>query len=108
MGSGDLIDVTNVKVDEKSNKKVKHSLRGATGVVKGVVETTVTFDADVSEEGAEADWGALVRGDTIKQLRVKVPGETITVTGGFDTRSLELPMDDAIKVSLTFVGITTA
>jgi hypothetical protein len=107
LANGDLIDVTNVKVDITNNAKQVHTIRqkGA-GITLGVEETTVTFDAVVSEEGAERDYLRDIKKGIIRKLRVKVPEETITVNGMAQARSLELPLDDAVKYSITFIGHT--
>jgi hypothetical protein len=107
LGSGDLVDVTNVKVNHTNNAKQVHTLnRSGAGVVKGNEETTVTYDAVVSEDGAERDYFSLVKTGGIVQLRVKVPGETITVDGAYKSRSFDLPLDAEVKLSLEFVGHT--
>lgn len=107
-GAGDLIDVTNVKVTTTNNGKQVHTIRrkGA-GITLGTEETTVTFDSVISEEGQERDYFKKVKKGTIQQLRIKVPGETLTVQGSYTTRDFELPLDDAIKLSLTFIGHLT-
>lgn len=107
MDNGDLIDVTNVKHDIKNNAKQVHTLRQkGSGVTLGLEETTVSFDAVVSEDGPERDYMKAIKKGTIKQLRIKIPGETITVIGVASSRSLELPIDDAIKYSIEFIGHT--
>jgi len=108
LGSGDLIDVTNVKVDTTNNSKQVHTLRkkGA-GITMGTEETTVTYDAVISEDGPERDYFALVKSGLIKQLRIKVPTKTISVNGIYKDVGLELPLDDSIKESLTFIGHMT-
>jgi len=105
LGSGDLIDVTNVKVDHTNNAKQVHTIRqkGA-GISLGTEETTVSFDSVISEDGAERDYFEALKKGLVRQLRVKVPGETITVNGVFKDRSYDLPLDDSIKLSLTFIG----
>lgn len=107
MDSGDLIDVTNVKHDITNNAKQVHTIRqkGA-GVTLGVEETTISFDAVVSEDGPERDYLRFLKTGTIKQIRIKIPGETISVNGIFSTRGMELPLDAEIKFSLTFIGKT--
>ncbi len=106
-GAGDLIDVTNVKVTQTNNAKQVHTIRqkGA-GITLGVEETTVTFDSVISQDGQERDYFTLVKKGTITQLRMKLPVETITVNGTFQSRDFELPLDDSIKLSITFVGHT--
>ena len=105
MDSGDLIDVTDVKVSTTNNASQVHTLRqkGA-GVTLGVEETTVTFNTVVSQEGSEADYFRMVKAGTIKQLRIKIPVETIIVNGVYQMEDLELPLDAPIKQSLTFIG----
>ena len=108
MDSGDLVAVTNVKITTTDNSKQVHTIRvrGA-GVTQGNEETTITFDAVIDEYGEEADWLAFVKQQQIKQLRLKIPGRTITANGKFQTADYELPLDDAIKVSITFIGHIT-
>jgi predicted secreted protein len=107
MGNGDLLQVTNVKIDHTNNAKQVHTIRrkGA-GITLGVEETTVSFDAVVDEEGSERDYLKMLKRGQIKQLRVKVPGETLTITGTVSALSKELPLDSEIKYSITFIGRT--
>ena len=71
LDTGDLLDVTNVKLDATNNSKQVHTLRrkGA-GVTLGTEETTITFGVAVSEEGLERDYLTMVKRGTIKQLRL--------------------------------------
>ncbi len=105
MTTGDLVDVTNVKIDTTNNAKQVHTIRqkGA-GITLGNEETTVTFDIVVSEDGEERDWLEALKKGLIKQLRLKIPGRTMTVDGAIKQLSTELPLDDAIKQSVTFIG----
>jgi hypothetical protein len=105
LGNGDLLDVTNVKVDVTNNAKQVHTIRrkGA-GTTMGTEETTVTYDIAISEDGQEREYLEFVKKGTIKQLRIKVPGLTMTVDGQYKDLSFELPLDDAIKQSMTFIG----
>lgn len=105
LGSGDLIDVTNVRITTTNNARQVHTIRqkGA-GITLGVEETTVSFDSVISSDGQERDYFALVKAGSITQLRLKIPGETMTVQGAFRSRDFELPLDDAIKLSCEFVG----
>lgn len=107
MGNGDLIQVTNVKIDHTNNAKQVHTIRqkGA-GITLGVEETTVSFDAVVSEDGPERDYLKMLKKGEIKQIRVKIPGETISINGTVSQLSKELPLDAEIKFSITFIGHT--
>jgi hypothetical protein len=108
MDSGDLIQVTNFKVSQKKNgTKILHTLRvEGSGIVIGNEETEVSFDYNVPETGQERDYLSLVRKGKIKKLRVKIPGETFAVVGVCSGRELEVPHDDAIKSSISFMGKT--
>lgn len=105
MDTGDLADAVNVKIDTTNNAKQVHTIRqkGA-GVTLGVEETTVTLDLLISEDGPERNWIKLLKNGTIKQLRIKVPGETYTVNGVVKQVGIELPIDDAIKQNVVFIG----
>jgi hypothetical protein len=106
-GSGDLIQVTNVKYSHTNNVKQVHTIvEKGSGITTGVEETTVSFDSVVSAAGAERNYFALVKSGVITDLRLKVPFETINVEGAFKSRDFELPLDDSIKLSLQFIGHT--
>ncbi len=105
LGSGDLADATNIKVSTVNNAKQVHTIKQkGSGVTLGVEETTVSLEMVVSEDGEERDWLAMLKAGQIKQLRVKVPGRTMTINGTVKQIDYELPIDDAIKISLTFIG----
>jgi hypothetical protein len=106
-GNGDLLQVSNFTVTLTNNGKQVHTLRrkGA-GVTMGTQETNVTFDAVIDEGGAERNyWRDVMRG-TIRQIRAKAPGgKTVcTVNGMYKQCDLDGPLDDATKVSCTFIG----
>jgi|ERR1044071_2362548 hypothetical protein len=107
MDNGDLLDVTDVKIRQKRANKIKHTIRveGA-GKVKGPEETELSFDAIVSEDGPERDYLTLLKNGKIKVIRYKIAGETASIKGTVDERSLELPLEDAVKYSITFSGKT--
>ncbi len=105
MQNGDLFDVTNFRVQTGNSGKQQHTLRrtGA-GVSAGNEETTISFDALVSEEGAERDYLRDLQKKRIRSIRYKVPGETGTCEGLVTDRTLEVPADDAVKYSVEFKG----
>lgn len=108
MGGSDLFDVTNVTFQRTNGAKQVHTLRrkGA-GITWGVDESNVSFDMAISEEGLERDFVTAMAEGVISQLIIKIPGTTYTVEGAFTDDSQDLPLDDAIKASLSFVGATT-
>lgn len=105
LGNGDLTQVTDVKLDDSNEAKNVHTLRESpSGVVVGKKEHALSFNAVVDAGGFEQDYFKLLMDGTIKQVRIKVPGETITFTGVVSKRSLELPLDTEIKYSIDMVG----
>lgn len=107
MENGDLADAVNIKIDITNNAKQVHTIRvkGA-GVTLGTEETTVSLDLVISEDGQERDWIKALKKGTIKQLRLKVPGATYTVNGVVKQVGIEMPLDDALKQSVSFIGHT--
>ena len=105
LGSGDLIDVTKVSVTHTNNAKQVHTIRqkGA-GFTTGTEETTVSFDMAISAEGQERDYFKSIKKALGQKLRVKIPGETMTINGVFKDRNFELPLDGEITASLMFIG----
>ena len=105
LGSGDLIDVTSVKLSTNTNIKQIHTLRqrGA-GIVQGNQETTVTFEIAISEQGEERDWFDLLERGLIRQIRIKVPGRTITVNGAVGKIDVDVPLDAEVKYTIEFIG----
>lgn len=107
MGNGDLVDVTNCAVTLNNGAKQVHLMRlkGA-GITLGSGESSVTFDSAISENGPERNYWKDCQRGTIRQIRMKVPGgrTTLTVNGAFSQVDTDGPLDDAVKVSCTFIG----
>jgi len=107
MGNGDLVQVTNFTATLGNGGKQQHTLRrrGA-GVILGNQESQATFDSAIDENGPERNYWRDVIDGTIRQLRVKVPGgrTTLVINGMFTQCDLDGPLDDATKVSCTFIG----
>jgi hypothetical protein len=106
-GNGDLIQVTNCKFSYSNGAKQKHTLRrrGA-GIVFGNDECTVTFDSEITEDGPERNYWKDAMERRIRQIRFKVPGgvTVLTVDGAYSQVETDQPLDDATKVSCTFIG----
>ena len=105
-GNGDLLQVTHFTLTLTNNGKQVHTLRrkGA-GVTLGTQESGATFDSAIDEDGPERNyWRDVMRG-VIRQIRCKAPGGKVMVLNGIYTQcDLDGPLDDATKVSCTFIG----
>lgn len=107
LDNGDLFYCTNVKYSLTNNAKLVHTLRQkGVGTVQGTEDTTVDIESAVGENGEEIDGVAYVKRHVIKQIRIKIPGRTITVNGSFTSYSMDGALDSEIKVSLSFIGKT--
>jgi hypothetical protein len=104
-GAGDLVQVTNFNLDYTNNAKLKHTLRRkASGITLGVEEGTLKFDIEIDESGMERDYITFVKTGAVKQVRAKLPGgTTLVLKGAYSQFSLDQPMDDACKLSMTFI-----
>lgn len=107
MEGGDLVDVTDLSYEISDGSSQVHTIRqrGA-GFTQGNEETKVSFNSVVSELGEEFDGIANVKNPVQKQIRIKVPGRTITVNGKFDSMKLDNASDSPIKAAYTFIGHT--
>ena len=105
MGSGDLVDVTNVDLTITTNKKQISTLRktGA-GIFKGAEECTVSFSSKIGENGEELDYIDMVKKNQITSLRLKIPNRTMSIEGGYSEAKFSTSLDDAIQLDATFVG----
>lgn len=109
MGNGNLLQVTNVRLSEKNSGKLIHTIANGQrprGVFKGPNEAELSFDANVDEDGYERDYLKMVKSGLIRQLRLKVPGETIDFEGMATERTQEFAVDNAIKYSVNMIGAT--
>lgn len=109
IGTGDLFDVTNVSFSTTSGKKLIQTLRQRpAGTCIGAIETTLTFEAPISELGEEADWLKLTVTTQFINMRFKFPGRTINFVGDVSESKYDASVDDATKASVTIIGkITT-
>jgi hypothetical protein len=108
LDNGDLVQVVSVKIDQKrAGTKQVHTLRQPqAGIVLGNEETTASWEFVNPEGGMERDYYKMLRTGKVKKVRIKVPGETFAIVGVVHGRSLELPVDDAIKGTIEFMGKT--
>jgi hypothetical protein len=105
MDNGDLMQTISAKLEIKRNNKHIHTMRriGA-GKFHGSYEAIATISGVLPEDGPERDYLAMLVGGRIKKLRFKIPGETISVTGSVDERTIESSLEDAIKNDIIFSG----
>jgi hypothetical protein len=105
MGSGDLIDVTDITVTwedgEKSVSTLRQNPAGSTG---GARSCKVTFNSAVSHAGFERDYFGKYDKREVLEFRFKVPGKTFVVTGRLTSPELGTSVDDFTKSKWMVVG----
>lgn len=108
MGNGDLVQVTNISHQLNNDAKQVSTIRlGQAGITLGPGSSQVSFDAVIDEGGAERNYWRDCMNGNIRQLRLKLPaGRTLTINGVFQSVNTDAPIDDAVKVSCTFIGKT--
>ena len=105
MGSGDLVDVYDVSGQLEDGEQTVSTLRsnpgGSTG---GKRSAKLTFKSAISEEGFERDYFGMWAKRKVVQMRLKVPGRTISFIGRLTSPSLSNNTDTFIDNTWTLVG----
>jgi hypothetical protein len=104
-GVGDMLDVTTIKHDVSNQGKLVHTL-GSTGWTTGNNEHDITFDVAIPATGFTMDFIECVVRHLSKEVRVKIPGKTIQCFGIFTAVSTDMPIDDAVKQGVSFIGVS--
>lgn len=97
-------------LDFSNGLKLKHTQRskGAVGVVMGNQEAKLSFEAEIPAEGSEKDYFDMVQTGRVKELRLKVPGKTYTMTAAAASVKFDAPIDDCVKISVELMGKVTS
>jgi hypothetical protein len=105
-GNGDLVRVTDFSMSYRNNGKQVHTLReDGAGVTLGVRESEISFNFPIGQNGFERDYVKAIQDGKIVQLRVKAPGGKVFTHNGIYTNiTIDGPLDDAVKGSVSFVG----
>jgi hypothetical protein len=89
----------------KKGAKVKHTLnRQGNAIVYGNAEVSGTIELDLTDEGPERDWIGELLSQKKYNTHYEIPLYNIHFQIGLDTADVEMPLDDAIKLTLNFVG----
>jgi hypothetical protein len=104
-GPGDLTQAETVRVTSTNNGKLKHTLkRSPSGRVLGTRELTFTFDVIVDEDGPEREYFDRVRNGSEVSMRLKIPTITRNIIGMLTSIDVEVPLDDAVKLTVSGIG----
>jgi hypothetical protein len=104
-GSGNLKQCTNAKFSLNRNAKLKHTIaKSPAGICYGNTELSGTFEFEIDETGLERDVLTDLKKGTRRQFRFKDSASTDEISGAFTSFDKEIPTDDAVKVTVGFVG----
>jgi hypothetical protein len=102
---GRLRQCTNVRLRIANGAKLKHSLAASpSGVVFGVRDLSGTLTVEIPKAGSERDYVDAVNKGTRKQMRVEIPGNGIVCEVVCTEADINVPLDDAVSVSVSFIG----
>jgi hypothetical protein len=105
MGSGDLIDATNIQLSFKDGEKHVATLRqNPAGSTHGTRGVELTLNSAISHAGFERDWFGKYDKREVIEFRFKVPGLTFVVTGRLSEPEVTSDVEDVIKFKAKIVG----
>jgi hypothetical protein len=105
---GELQDAFDIALTFEDGKQTVHTFRGkgmANGMTTGKKKSTVTFKSAVSANGMERaymeDWNSNKK----INVRVKIPGKTITINGNYTKPNFgSMNVDNFIEFSISVEG----
>ncbi len=104
-GAGDLQDVYDTNLAITDGRKLLSTLRrNPAGWTDGSRSTNCTLKSFISEEGFERSWLKKWKSGEIVQIRLKVPGQTITIEGVLTNPVLTSNVDNGIDFSISILG----
>ncbi len=100
-----LMQATMGRFSITNNAKLKSTLaRNPNAIVIGNVECEGSVEIDIPEEGAEWDYILLVKTGKKVAFNFEIPAENVTVEGVLQKYEGEIPLDDAVKATVGWIG----
>lgn len=105
LGPGDLIDMFGWSFDGEDGEKIVATIRqNPAGSTFGTRSGKLAIESAVSHAGFERDWLGKWLSREVVELRLKLPGITIVVTGRLTQPRATGNVDDFIKFTITCIG----
>lgn len=105
VGAGDLQNATDVNVKGSRGRKLVPTMRKkVAGYTDGEANDEVSFKMAIDEDGFERNFLKKWQKGEFVQLRVKVPGETITLNGVFDEPTITSNVGGHIEFEIKCMG----
>lgn len=104
-GAGDCVDVTDWAFDGEDGEKIVSTLRqNPAGSTFGTRSGKLTFTSAISHAGFERDWFGKWMKREVVEIRLKLPGLTISITGRLSGPGATGSVDDFIKCKFMVIG----
>lgn len=104
---GELQDAYDINLAFTDNETSVHTFRGngqPSGSTGGKREAKCTFKSAISKAGFERDYLGNWHKRKVIQLRVKLPGKTVTITGRLTEPSVTSNVDGFVDFSCSLKG----
>jgi len=108
LGAGDLIDVFDWGFEGGDGEKIVATIRAnPAGSTFGTRSGKLNISAAISHAGFERDWFGKWTKREVVEIRLKLPGLTITVTGRLTQPRVTGNVDDFVKFMVAVIGRPT-
>jgi hypothetical protein len=102
---GRLRQCKNVRMSFTNGARLKHSMAASpSGYSTSYREVGGSFSTEIPKAGAERDYIDAVVTGKLKQGRLEIPGTTITVALVIGNVEIAAQDDDAVTMSISFIG----
>lgn len=104
---GELQDAYDLNLVFEDGETDVHTFGGggeAKGSTSGKKKGTLTFKSAISEAGFERDYFGRYKKRKVTNVRVKVPGKSISITGRYRSPSITSNVDGFIDFSIVIAG----
>ena len=106
LGAGNLQQAFSIVHRTSKSKELKSTFGGnPSGITTGARTDEMTFKVLIREEGVERDYDRAYDNDETVQIRMKVPGKTITVTGEIQEMETTAEQGQAVEKSVKVIGV---
>lgn len=108
LGPGDLIDVFDWSFEGEDGETIVATIRAnPSGSTFGKRSGKLTIQSAIGHAGFERDWFGKWQKREVVELRLKVPGITITVTGRLTQPRVTGNVDNFINFTVSVIGKPT-
>lgn len=106
LGPGNLQQAHSCTHKTSKSKELKSTFGGnPSGITSGARSDELNFKVLIREEGVERDYWSAYENDETVQMRMKVPGKTLTITGEITDLETTGEQGNAVELTGTLKGV---